>query len=556
MRVRAALTFLILAMLPLHAATVLLKDGSTLSGDIQNVEWDFYSVLQTTKSGTARRIIPRSDVVKIDGASDAEKAILGRPDPDFDTSEEQNRNELPIERHLAVEALQAWYGADLDLKGDAALAKSVQRAEALIIGYLRVNDAAKRKLWLDELQDLKLEPQMVRAILQSGPYALGAELKTGRFRMRTPVNGVEGGIVNFTAHVPESYTSRKKWPVILLLHGTLNNGDQYMNFWLKDEIAAGYILIAPWANHAHAYGPSVLGRGQVFAALEWALTHYRVDPDRVYITGLSMGGAGAKRLAIFQPDRFAAACSDSGAPLDPSLEAQYKNLFTVPLYSWSGARDQLVPNAVVLHEKELAEALKLPLTYAIDPNGDHGSNPNIAADAVKFFEDKKRSRYPDRVVLASQEDEQGLRHHYVEITRADEAANVPYMFNVLNIMKVVDYPSGDLDRARDLKTMVEKGGEIIVDHRRMWRKARELDLHLDKAKNTVVLDSAALVRAFRIFVDDEMLDLDQEIKVSYKNQIVATQKITRSIAFMLEEARKHGRRDLSYWGAIDVKLAQ
>ena len=59
--------------------------------------------------------------------------------------------------------------------------------------------------------------------------------------------------------------------------------------------------------------------------LEKTLNNYRVDKDRVYITGLSMGGYGTWALATKRPDLFAAAVPICGGG-DPSTASLLKNL--------------------------------------------------------------------------------------------------------------------------------------------------------------------------------------------------------------------------------------
>jgi predicted peptidase len=114
----------------------------------------------------------------------------------------------------------------------------------------------------------------------------------------------------FVVALPEGYDNdkRKRWPLVLFLHGAGERGDDLQlvraHGPLK-EIAAGRkipaIVVVPqcpagnwWAN----------------ATLTGLLNHverrYRVDPDQVSVTGLSMGGFGTIALAHEVPQRFAA----------------------------------------------------------------------------------------------------------------------------------------------------------------------------------------------------------------------------------------------------------
>ncbi len=64
-----------------------------------------------------------------------------------------------------------------------------------------------------------------------------------------------------------------------------------------------------------------------------------VDPRRIYLTGLSRGGFGAWRLAIQNPDRFAALVLISGGGPLPYA----KRISHVPIWAFHGAKDPVIP---------------------------------------------------------------------------------------------------------------------------------------------------------------------------------------------------------------------
>lgn len=66
---------------------------------------------------------------------------------------------------------------------------------------------------------------------------------------------------------------------------------------------------------------------------------YKVDPDRIYVTGLSMGGFGSWRLAAYAPERLAAI-----APICGGGETYWtKQFFHLPVWAFHGAKDTGVP---------------------------------------------------------------------------------------------------------------------------------------------------------------------------------------------------------------------
>ena len=117
-------------------------------------------------------------------------------------------------------------------------------------------------------------------------------------------------------------------PLIVMLHGCTQDPDDFAAGTAMNEAArdAGFFVLYPaqsqkanpqrcwnWFKHTH----QVRGRGEpaILAALTLeVITRYGIDPDRVYVAGLSAGGAMAAILAQAYPDIFAAAGVHSGLP--------------------------------------------------------------------------------------------------------------------------------------------------------------------------------------------------------------------------------------------------
>ncbi len=81
--------------------------------------------------------------------------------------------------------------------------------------------------------------------------------------------------------------------------------------------------------------------------LDEVVERYPVDPSRVYVTGLSMGGYGAWHLATACPERFAAiAPICGGGDISPILLAEPRKLGalrSLPVWAFHGAHDDVVP---------------------------------------------------------------------------------------------------------------------------------------------------------------------------------------------------------------------
>ncbi|MBK8976985.1 MAG: hypothetical protein IPM29_13800 [Planctomycetes bacterium] len=160
--------------------------------------------------------------------------------------------------------------------------------------------------------------------------------------------------------LPATIGPDERLPVVLFLHGAGERGDdnveQVRHFperMAREAYRERYrtIVIAPqcprgerWVDVAwNATDGEHTGDARYLdvarAALARTLAEEPCDPDRVYLTGLSMGGFGAWSLACAEPERFAALLPICGGG-DP---ARAERLADLPLWTWHGAADPVVP---------------------------------------------------------------------------------------------------------------------------------------------------------------------------------------------------------------------
>ncbi|NPV07921.1 MAG: prolyl oligopeptidase family serine peptidase [Anaerolineae bacterium] len=158
--------------------------------------------------------------------------------------------------------------------------------------------------------------------------------------------------LRYLLYLPPGYGSDpgERWPLILFLHGMGERGDDLERVkehgiprLVEENPDFPFVAISPqcpmdsvWTAELHA----------LEALLDHALQEYAVDPDRVYLTGLSMGGYGAWHLAAKAPHRFAAVAPICGGGLPQfGFPDRASALREVPVWAFHGARDEVVPLA-------------------------------------------------------------------------------------------------------------------------------------------------------------------------------------------------------------------
>jgi predicted peptidase len=134
----------------------------------------------------------------------------------------------------------------------------------------------------------------------------------------------------------------RRYPLMIFLHGSGEAGHELgrLERHGPPKIAAGrpdfpFILAAPQiADAEQGFDPVALD-----ALLDELLERLPVDPDRVYLTGLSLGGQWTYAWASLRPERFAALAPIAGN-WTPEVACRLKQL---PVWAFHGARDDVVP---------------------------------------------------------------------------------------------------------------------------------------------------------------------------------------------------------------------
>jgi predicted peptidase len=143
--------------------------------------------------------------------------------------------------------------------------------------------------------------------------------------------------MGYLISLPKDYEKQEKWPLLLFLHGSGERGDDLELVKVHGPpklIAAGkefpFIVVSPQCPKGRWWEPI-----ELVALLDDLAKTYKIDPDRVCVTGLSMGGFGTWRLAAYAPDRFAAI-----APICGGGETHWAKQFPhIPCWTFHGAKD-------------------------------------------------------------------------------------------------------------------------------------------------------------------------------------------------------------------------
>jgi len=181
----------------------------------------------------------------------------------------------------------------------------------------------------------------------------------------------------YLPNLPKDYNidTLKKWPLIIYLHGGSDRGDDLNKLYasgIPDQIYRGrefpFIIISPQCPHFIRWSTD----NWFDNFYEEITTKYRIDKNKIYLTGFSLGGDGTWYLAAKYPDKFAAIAPMSGFTSHTDyLDNNIDKLIDMPIWAFHGKIDNVVPFEETERIIKKLEEKNKDLKFSIEPEIGH-----------------------------------------------------------------------------------------------------------------------------------------------------------------------------------------
>lgn len=178
--------------------------------------------------------------------------------------------------------------------------------------------------------------------------------------------------MRYLLQLPEDYEQAEASPLLLFLHGAGERGDDLNQVkrhgpprLIEEGKRLPFIVVSPQCPATQWWQPVELA-----ALLDEIVERYKVDENRIYVTGLSMGGFGTWALAAYQGERIAAMAPICGGG-DP-VKVKYSGRLA-PAWVFHGAKDSVVP---LRRSEEMVEAIQHAggeVKFTVYPDAEHDS---------------------------------------------------------------------------------------------------------------------------------------------------------------------------------------
>ncbi|WHZ21076.1 MAG: hypothetical protein OJF47_000188 [Nitrospira sp.] len=309
----------------------------------------------------------------------------------------------------------------------------------------------------------------------------------------------------YSLSVPQSYEPVRDYGLVVCLHGAGFTGEAYLDRW-KTRLGEGYVLVCP--TYPAGFWFTRPAEDLVLATMRAVQQRYRIDPNRIFLTGMSNGGIGTWLIGMHHAPSFAG-LAPMASGLDDVLFPFLENLRATPVYIIHGSQDQVMP---VELSRALAGELKnlgYPFVYREHDRthpmaGGHFFPREELPDLVKWFDHQRRTPAPKALTVV-RDASHLLPFGWVRIDATDEIASF----------------SEDLVDKRD-------------DSVRQRRYARLTAKVTGQNRIEVQTDR---VRQYTLFLNEGLIDLSKPVIVTTNGKPSFEGTVTPQVETLLRQAR-------------------
>jgi predicted esterase len=387
-----------------------------------------------------------------------------------------------------------------------------------VISYLDTADLQEANRLFEQLLNYPV-PVLLEALKSSRSYPA---VSTGH--LPSQIIRVNGELRRYGLYIPPNYDSTRAFPLIICLHGAGFDGDSYLDRW-QPRLGDRYILACPtfvfgawWTKEAEEL---------VLSVIKAVIKKYHVDPDRVFLTGMSNGAIGTYLIGLNHADLFAALIPMAGALPDPLLPL-LDNAQTTPFYLIHGAKDEVIPSR---YSQTVLDYL-LKRGYSVVYREHHWEHPMAGGHyfpkeelpaLIDWLEKKRRVALPKTITIVKDRDHAG-RAYWIRIEEIDPEAG--------------SFWASESDPGETQRLKEGKYGRI---------EARI------PSKNLLEIKTRR-VRRFTVLLNDFLVDLNRPVRIVTNGKVSFDGMVVKDASILLEEARRRPDPNALITAAIEIAV--
>ena len=389
-----------------------------------------------------------------------------------------------------------------DLEMKAAVVSPSDDMKAQVFRYLDSPNADEAARFLETiLSDPHITIDQTIGIIQTGRDYFSQPTGT----IPDEEIDVRGHAYDLAISVPSTYQPAKSYGLVVCLHGAGFTGEAYLERW-QTRLGEHYLLACPTAPMGAWFTRDV--EELVLATIRSVQRRYHIDPDRIFLTGMSNGGIGTWVIGMHNAPLFAGIAPMAGG-LDRVLLPFLANLRSTAIYIIHGSKDQVMPVELSRTITEELTRLGYPYVYR-----EHDREHPMAGG--HYF---PREELPDLVTWLNAQRRNPLPTHVTVVREGSHFQ--PFGWVRVDATDVIAAFSEDLVSKRD-------------DKIKRQEYAR-LDASIVAPNRIEVL--AERVQRYTLFLNGQLVDSTKPLVVLTNGQVSFDGHVTPSLETLLRQAR-------------------
>ena len=211
-------------------------------------------------------------------------------------------------------------------------------------------------------------------------------------------------------------------PMIVIMHGMGGSGANTIQAWIE-RLGDKFVILCPtypmgawWSQNAENF---------VLKLIHEISAKYPINPNRIFLSGLSNGAIGAYMLGMFYPDRFAGIVPIAGG-ITKRLMSFLVNLNNTPMYIIQGEFDPIFPIGLTRRTHKILSDFKSPVTYREhkERGAAHGGHflPEAEVPALVEWLTKQRRNISPKVIRITREKNHMKRVFWARLSKGFKLA--------------------------------------------------------------------------------------------------------------------------------------
>ena len=285
--------------------------------------------------------------------------------------------------------------------------------------FLSTNDETLENQVIDRLKSHDVNSVQIKQLLRATLSGPSQNHKGLQSNLKLKIKQKQ---YTFALYVPDLVSH--DMPMIVIMHGMGGSGANTIQAWVE-RLGDRFIIVCPtypmgawWSQNAENF---------VLQLIQEIRAKYPIDPNRIFLSGLSNGAIGAYLMGMFYPDRFAGVVPIAGG-ITKRLMSFLVNLNNTPMYVIQGEFDPMFPIELTRRTYKILSDFKSPVIYREhkERGAAHGGHflPESEVPAlVEWLTKQKRNTSP-KVVRLTREENHMKRVFWVRISKGLKLAGL------------------------------------------------------------------------------------------------------------------------------------